>query len=220
LKIFGIDYSVNSPAVVRIHIDSDLNETDISYLGFSDVKKTAEIDKNNIIYYNKKQFNNYIEKIYWFRDNILDFMKLDKDDIVGLESYAFCAKGKVFNIAEATFSIKSAIYDSGAKLRTYEPTLIKKFSTGKGTANKEAMLEEFNRSEYKELFGDLPSNNPKEDLVDAFYIAKLLLTELRIRRGLVKLSDLSEKQIEVFNATSKSNPENILVRDFLSKLDN
>jgi len=59
------------------------------------------------------------------------------------------------------------------------------------------------------------NGNPKDNIIDAWWIAKLLLTELRLRRGLVMLKDLSEDAIKIFNRVTKSNPTNILATDFL-----
>jgi Holliday junction resolvasome RuvABC endonuclease subunit len=144
-------------------------------------------------------------------------MKLEKEDVVAIEGYAFCAKGKVFNIAEATYALKEKIYENGNKLRIYEPTTIKKFSTEIGNADKEKMNECFIATNHDYVLEHLPSGSPREDIIDAFYVCKLLQTELKLRKGLIQLKELSEKQIECFNQASKSNPENILVRKFIER---
>ena len=217
MQIIGLDYSVNSPGCVKFLVDDSLEIKEINYLGFTDVKKTAAIDPNNIKWYSKKDFDNSFQKVYWFRDHCLNFMKLNPEDVVGIEGYAFCGVGKVFNIAEATFSIKEKIYDSGAKLRIYEPTAIKKFSTGLGNADKTKMSMAFNKTEHCRIFDRLLEGNPREDLIDAFFVAQMLLKELKLRKGLLNLSSMPEKQIECFNQTSKANPENLLVRKFIQK---
>lgn len=215
-QIVGMDYSINSPGCVKFLVNEVLEITDISYIGFSSVKKIVALDKN-IIYYHKNQFLNQFEKYYWFRDKCLEFMSLTEKSYVGIEDYAFGATGRVFSIAESTFAIKSQIYNSGAVLRTYPPTLIKKFSTGKGNANKRDMFVSFYGTPDTSLLQHLSEGSPQEDLIDAYFVAKMLLNELKVRRGIIPLSSLTPKQIECFNATSKSHPDNILMRDFIQK---
>jgi Holliday junction resolvasome RuvABC endonuclease subunit len=142
-------------------------------------------------------------------------MDLKIGDIVAIEGYAFAAMGKVFTIAEATFPIKMSIYNNGNKLRIYEPTAIKKFSVGNGIAGKDLMEKEFTKR-----FGFLDKllgENPKSDIIDAWFCCELLTAEIMLRKGFKTLKDFSDKQIEVFNQTSKANKDNFLVRNFLQK---
>lgn len=215
MNIVGIDYSVNSPGIVKFTVNDSLEIININYLGFSTSKRTCDLDPANIYHY--KDFDNSFEKVYWFRDHCLNFMNLSSADYCAIEDYAFGASGRVFGIAESTFAMKEKLYDNGAHLRTYPPSAIKKFSTGLGNADKNKMLDAFNQSEHAKIFEHLPKNNPKEDLVDAFFVAQMLLTELKLRRGLITLGDLTKKQSEVFSQTSKSNPETILNRKFIQK---
>jgi Holliday junction resolvasome RuvABC endonuclease subunit len=60
------------------------------------------------------------------------------------------------------------------------PTVIKKFATGKGNANKEKMYESFlietsrNLNEELEIKSE-KIGNPVSDIVDSFYICKMAL---------------------------------------------
>jgi hypothetical protein len=56
-----------------------------------------------------------------------------------------------------------------------------------------------------------------EDLADAYSAAKLIWTEYQLRNGLIDLKDLHEKEIQVFNRTTKSYPVNILGREWICK---
>ena len=65
------------------------------------------------------------------------------------------------------------------KFSTYPPTVVKKFATGKGNANKELMYESFvdellTPTDLKELLTPKAPKviNPISDLVDAYFIAK------------------------------------------------
>lgn len=67
----------------------------------------------------------------------------------GIESYSFGSKGLVFNIAEATQTIKLSIWNLyGQEIEQFSPSQVKKKFSGKGNASKELMAEAF-----KERFG-------------------------------------------------------------------
>lgn len=107
--------------------------------------------------------------------------------VVHIEDYAFAATGRVFHIGENTGILKH--YLDGARLE-YEcvpPTVVKKFATGKGNADKIKMTQAF-LAEYpaartwtSQFFprspdGDLEpvkwAKSPLADLADAYWIAK------------------------------------------------
>ena len=60
------------------------------------------------------------------------------------------------------------------------PTAIKKFATGKGNANKELMYESFLKETSRNLQEELvvkseKIGNPTSDIVDSYYICKIML---------------------------------------------
>ena len=209
MKIVGIDYSMNSPGVVRFYLNDNLDLIKADYLGFTQVKKNEKLP--NILYYKKDKFVNNIEKFIWINDNIHNFLLNDysyfQDNYIALEGYAYGAKGKVFEIGEATGELKKRIWENKIPLRIYDPTSIKMYITGLGNADKELM-----KKHYK---GIIPIENINEDIIDAYHITSLLQMELKIRKGIIKTQDLLEHQIKVFNRCTKSHPENILVENFI-----
>jgi Holliday junction resolvasome RuvABC endonuclease subunit len=212
MKIVGIDYSMNSPGIVRFYLDNNLDLIKAESLGFTQIKKNQKDAK--IIYHKKDQFCNNIEKFVWINDIIHNFLLNEyatfQDDYIALEGYAYGAKGKVFEIGEATGELKKRIWESKVPLRIYDPTSIKMFITGVGNADKELM-----KKHYK---GIIPIEDINEDIIDAYHITSLLQTELKLRKGIVKSQDLLEHQIRVFNRCTKSHPENILVENFIVNL--
>ena len=105
--------------------------------------------------------------------NILDHYPIKK---VYLEGYAYGARGQVFNIGENTGLLKHKIWNAGYDYDVIQPSMIKKFATGKGNANKEKMNESF-ESETSINIRDILSQtekqwNPSSDLIDAYYILK------------------------------------------------
>ena len=217
--ICGIDYSISSPAVVKAELNDEMDVISIEYTSFSSTLKNCKLDPN-LHHNSKKNFRNDMDRFYFLRDKVVEFIYGNNiPDYIAIEGYAMGGMGKVFNIAEATVLTKSVIYDNGTPLRIYTPSAIKKYATGNGSAGKVSMFNQFKKENqnYLDLSHLEDFKNPKEDIIDAYWIMRLLQTELKLRFGLISLKELSPKQIEVFNAVSKSNPTNILVRDFLQK---
>lgn len=218
MLIGAMDYSIASPGLVKFVLDKDLNVEEKYYKGFCQTKK---FESKDIVYYNvKKDFNNDLQRKIWLKDQIFDF--LNQCDFIALEGYAYGAVGQVFDIAEGCGITKKALYERGIKLRIYDPPSIKKYATNFGNADKTRMEEDYEKLEDKidfnlPLVKDKVSGNPKDNLVDAFFICKLLHLELKIRHGITLLKDLDVKKIEIFNQVSKKNPDNLLTRPFLER---
>jgi len=215
--IAGIDPSINGTGVFKFFLDDKLQVQKVSHLGFTQVKKYS---CESIIHYKKTNFYNYIEQNKFMYDHLSSF--LDDVSYVAMEDYAFAATGRVYHIGEFVGGLKILLYDSGKMLRMYEPTVLKKFATGKGNSDKVSMCDAYNTiAAASSGLLDLPSlkeyASPKTDLVDAYYATKLLNLELLLRYGFVSLNNLSQTDISIFNRCTKSNPVNILARDFLNK---
>lgn len=212
MKIVGIDNSVNSPGVVWFTLDEQMNITKKEFMGFTQVKKNAT---QNIIHYKKKDFEDDISQYIFNRNKIFDVITKDGilPDYVAIEDYAYSANGKVFNIAESTGALKVKLYESYIPIRLYDPCSIKMFNSGYGNSDKVRMKECYdNLNEREKLNGVV-----NEDIIDAFFIVNLLYHELKIRKGLLNISTLTEKQISVFNRCTKAYPINILVRPFIQR---
>jgi Holliday junction resolvasome RuvABC endonuclease subunit len=206
MNICGIDYSMNSPGVVIFKLNESLICENVVFRGFTSVKKNQT---ENILYYKKEIFKNNIEKFLWMNDNIEKFFLSHEIDYIALEGYAYGAKGHVFEIGEATGDLKRRIWQNNIPLRIYDPTSIKMFITGTGNADKELMRKYYD--------GKIAIESINEDIIDAYHITTLLLTELLTRKGLMMLQQLPEHQIKVFNRCTKTFPENLLARNFIIK---
>ena len=96
-----------------------------------------------------------------------------------LEGYSMGAKGRLFDIGEATGIFKYFLSNNNLNVATVAPTAIKKMATGKGNANKFLMLEKFTEinielksSEWiKKLTTEKHLLSPLTDIVDSFFIA-------------------------------------------------
>jgi Holliday junction resolvasome RuvABC endonuclease subunit len=93
-----------------------------------------------------------------------------------LESYSFASTGKAFSIGENTGILKHKLWTLDLNYAIVPPTVIKKYATGKGNANKEAIEECFLTEtgvDFRLLLGQSnKSSNPSSDLIDAYYICK------------------------------------------------
>jgi len=95
---------------------------------------------------------------------------------ITLEDYSFGSKGRVFNLAENCGLLKYKLWKQQYIVNTIAPTVLKKFATGKGNANKDAMYASFlaagNRDINKTISPKKASiGNPVSDIVDAYYLA-------------------------------------------------
>ena len=217
MNIIGIDMSVNSPAVFKITYGKNYKQISIDYIAFTTILKISKLDPK-IIYYKQEQFKDYIEKIIWFRNNIWNFLDIGNEHVVAFEGYAFGANGRIFNIAESTYSLKEKIYENGNAIKIYPPKTIKKFFANTGNASKDLMISTFNNSEFSDILKHIPDkNSPKEDLVDSFYVCKLLEYEMKLNDGIIDKADLNKKQYETMFYTTNKNKTILYDQKFLER---
>lgn len=220
MKIAGLDLSINSSGLIKFTLDDDLNVVDTDHRGFTSVKKDGT---DKILHYQKKDFPTNIHQNEWTLVRVMEF--IDDVDYVAIEDYAFGATGRVFNIAEWCGAVKFHAFLKKKKIRLIDPNSVKMFATTRGNCDKISMSNAYDALEdsykldfstYKEVTKS-SGVSPTSDLIDAFYLTKILLYELRLRRGLMKLSELKENEIRVFNRCTKANPVNMLDREFIVK---
>ena len=228
--IVGIDPSINGSGVYKLILDDKLDSIEYSYLSFTSVKKRSD---KNVLHWTNKGFRNYLDHNEFMYDNILEFISKDGEpDYISMEDYAFAASGKTFHIGEFVGGLKRELYKKDYKLRFYEPTTLKMFATSKGNADKVRMDDAYHDKDGNKDPNYFISNPPKDrvdladmieyksprtDIVDAYYLVKLLQLELKLRNGIELMSNLDTNTIKIFNKISKSNPTNILARDFLEQ---
>ncbi len=184
-KIAGIDYSLTSPAICI-------------YTG--DNEKFFEFDSCKIYYLsnNKRQqqlascsgISNIVAEPYpeWSTEeerheklSSWTMSLIQGCNEVFIEGYAFAtsAQAGVRSIAENTGLLKNKMWLGRIPFKNYPPSVIKKFATGKGNANKELMYEAF-MSEFltpddlKERLTPKANKivNPVSDIVDSYFITK------------------------------------------------
>jgi len=176
--IVGIDYSLNSPAICIAGDDFDFDKCSFHFL----TSKKKHIGKfgKNIFGYEHKEYNTPIERFTNISTWALDIIHKHKSDTakVFIEGYSFGSKGQaVFQIAENCGILKYRLQLSPSILYdTVVPSVVKKFASGKGNADKQLMYDSFSKHTKQDLlkmFDMGKLNNPVTDIVDSYYIAKV-----------------------------------------------
>jgi len=181
MKICGIDPSMNSTGKCIMDLDPNtFSILNIEFYGYSTVKSRC-IEKNNV--HISHVGTNYAKlNMFDRQDKAYKILMNDMDDVkhIAFEGYAFGATktSSIFQLGEFIGGMKKMFYDIGLGIMIYPPTVVKRFATGNGTADKTMMsavlLEEYPNL-YPEEFNLLPQNDsPHSDLCDAFWIAETL----------------------------------------------
>ena len=76
-------------------------------------------------------------------ESIKNKLDIYKKYVIMLEGYSMGAKGRIFDIGEATGIFKLYLSNQKVNPLIIAPTQVKKLATGKGNANKFQMLEKF-----------------------------------------------------------------------------
>jgi len=185
MKICGIDPSMNSSGKCIMELGpNNFSIIDIKFYGYNSVKIRCINEENvNLTSVGTK----YLKSNMFDRQNIAyEIINEDMDDVkhVAFEGYAYGATktNSIFQIGEFIGGMKKMFYDAGKGIMIYPPSVIKRFATGSGSADKTQMSAMF-KEEYPQLypkqFDKLPQNDsPHSDLCDAFWIAEVLRTHI------------------------------------------
>lgn len=174
MSVLGIDLSLTSPSLC-VYKDGEFNLHNVKLFYLSDVKKSilsnAFLQGSAYPEYTTQE-NRYHLLSSW----VVSIASEHSIDKVFIEGYAFNAVGKVFQIAENTGVLKYRLSMNGLDVVTVPPTVIKKFATGKGNANKEAMQNSFITEtgiNLKEMLKLTDKQwNPSSDIIDSYYVCK------------------------------------------------
>ena len=185
-KIAGIDYSLTSPAICVYIEEKDGGHFDFDRCMFYYLSNTergqqlaARSGLSNLradLYPEWKTEEERHEKLATWAYTIVQGC-----EVVYLEGYAFATVGKshVRSVAENTGLLKHKLWKMKVPFKTYPPTVIKKYATGKGNANKDLMYDSFiaellTPPDLKNLLTPKSKKiiSPVSDIVDSYFIAK------------------------------------------------
>jgi len=181
MNIAGIDWSMTSPAICIADSGYPFCYEDCRFHFFS---KKADDTIQLLPYDPIPAWDSQEERFHWYSNWALDILWFYRVKKVVIEGYAFgSSSGLVFNIGESTGALKQMMWKKGIEFETVPPTVVKKFATGKGNANKDKLREQFEtESGYTQLKAVLheteKQNNPSSDIVDSYFICKYLWTQV------------------------------------------
>ena len=177
--IIGIDYSLNSPAVCVADESFEFDKCNFFYL--TSKKKHLGKLRYNIQGDEHKEYNDPIERFEnlstWALHKINTLPNIQNGIEIFIEGYSFGSKGQaVFQIAENGGILKYRLHTTSTlKYDTIVPSVIKKYATGKGNADKKLMYDTFTKEhniDLMKVFDMQTLNNPVTDIIDSYYIAR------------------------------------------------
>jgi len=188
-KLAGIDYSLTSPAIC-VWKETDDNRQfnfdmcDVYYLETSQRLKRAQHEVLNLHAETYPEWETEEQR----HDLLSDWaMSIINGCQIFMEGYAFATSGKSYvrSVAENSGLLKHKMYKVKQTFTSIPPSVIKKYATGKGNANKDLMYDAF--SEESNTPSDLQKTlrpksnkltNPITDIVDSYWICKYGWREL------------------------------------------
>ena len=188
-KLAGIDYSLTSPAICIWKKTDDnrqfnFNMCDVYYLETAQRLKRAQ---HEILNFHTETYPEW-ETEEQRHDLLSDWaMSIICGCRVFIEGYAFATSGKSYvrSVAENSGLLKHKMYKAKQAFTSIPPSVIKKYATGKGNANKDLMYDAFSKECVTPV--DLQKTlrpkstkltNPTTDIVDSYWICKYGWREL------------------------------------------
>lgn len=175
MVIAGIDYSLTSPALC-VHEGSEWSYENCTFYYMVNNEKYLETEDRKYVPTLYPLYREDVQRFHLLSEWTLGNLLTRGVRFTALEGYAFGAVGRVFQIAENGGLLKHRLWEQGIDVGVYPPTMIKKYATDKGNANKEMMIEAFEAEtsvDIREKCGIINKQwNPISDIVDSYYIAK------------------------------------------------
>tara|TARA_B100000945_G_scaffold181899_1_gene145791 strand:+ start:1496 stop:2074 length:579 start_codon:yes stop_codon:yes gene_type:complete len=180
IKAIGIDYSLNSPALCIASGDMSFKNCKFHYLSskkkyigqFNNITGTEYPEWSDPI----ERFTNISKWVYLSLRSYGDMELFNGKTVVYIEGYSYGSKGQaIFQIAENCGILKYSLQEKRIGYDIIVPSIVKKFATDKGNANKELMYEYFckdTKTDLMKTFDMQTLSNPITDIVDSYYIAR------------------------------------------------
>ncbi len=183
MVIAGIDYSITGPCIC-VFSGTKFSYRNCKFFFLTDTKKYQKPFINDIVGASlPENYQNDTERFDIISDHFMNVIQTEGVNHILLESYAFGGSGKVFNIAENTGILKHKLLKSKIKFDIVPPTVIKKFASGKGNADKAKMYECFVKETQLDLLQELEYtkkdiNSPISDIADSYFLVKYLFERI------------------------------------------
>ena len=190
----GIDYSLSTPGICVNTSEEEFRYEDCKFYYLTNTKKYVGTFKEKMAFgtsdveyigWAHKPYSSEPERYNNIANWTIDIIKFqcqlmigtiwEKHPIIQIEDYSFGSTGRVFHIAENLGLLKYKLkIECGWDYTLLAPSVIKKFATDKGNANKELMLGAFQEDTgvNLEVLFDTKSKSPISDVTDAYFICK------------------------------------------------
>ena len=182
----GIDYSMTSPAVCVHNGNTSWDLGNCEFHFFANPKK---VDFKEILFESKvysprfhayeypDSFKSDMDRFQFLSDWTISTFKEYDNIKVYLEGYSYGSSvGRVFNISENTGILKHKLHSLGIPFETVPPTVVKKYATDKGNANKQLLEDSFISETSLDIRSMLNQTdkqfNPSSDIIDSYYICQ------------------------------------------------
>ena len=186
----GIDYSLSSPGVCVNTSEGEFKYEDCTFYFLTNTKKYDAtfcrpfVTNVRYIGTSHKPYTSEPERYSQIADWAINIIKSYGDATTGMnrikptiqiEDYSYGSTGRVFHIAENLGLLKYKLkIECGWDYTLLPPSVVKKFATDKGNANKDLMLDAFEKdtgTNLAQVF-DTTSKSPISDVADAYFICK------------------------------------------------
>ncbi len=140
---------------------------------------------------------------------------IPRGSFVAMEDFAYGKSQGAHQIGMTAGLVRCGLLSMDHALRLYDPSSVKIFGTGNGNADKDR-IEECVKLRHDMHFDELGlGKNETGDLFDAYLIARMVMTEAKVRRHEWSLADLNPDESRIFLRVTKSCPVNLLDRPFI-----
>jgi len=188
MKIAGIDYSLCSPAIT-VHTGDGFSLSQCKSHYLTETLKHATVYMESGLYCRGWEYQEWAMPEFGRQEDRHDklsnwALELVKDcDLIYIEDYAMSAKGKVFNLGENCGLLKWKLWKAGLPFHLVGPTVVKKFASGKGNADKDKMFDAFLKETGANLIKEISPeckkvSSPISDIVDSYFICKYAYSSL------------------------------------------
>lgn len=173
--VVGIDYSMTCPAA-SMFSSSDQTFADVKMFYIHGTQRRCPVPNIHQVCYLVPDSQE--ERFDFLSSQFVSWIMahtIGNEVVVYVEDYAFNARGKVFHIGENTGLLKHKLWKNGIECRVVPPTVVKKFATGRGNADKVAMYLAFMKKTGVDLKKEFKTKmagvgSPFGDLADAYFI--------------------------------------------------
>lgn len=185
MRLVGIDYSLTSPAIC-IHDGEEWSFSNCKLYAKTGIKTYSN---ENVTVSSQDVCDDGPQRFDLLSDYFMTL--IEPEDKIFIEDYAFAAKGLVFKIAENTGLLKYKLYKNGNSVTTIAPSAVKKFASGKGNSDKNAMYAAFQKEgNINTIIDNKIGKSPSADLVDSYFVCKFGF--YKERENICHLADESE----------------------------